>query len=192
MAQYRGMNATAFPRNICVLPKKTSGNLLRAAMSADLEVLPARQRGRPTLYHPAYCERVLKLASKGCCKAEIAAALGVSRKTLGLWAKAHPEFRDALRCAKDLEYAWWLKAGREGQFIKGWNAASWALQMRNRFGKRFQGSALPLRGEEPKEATNAAHLRDEMERKLSRIADTGAEGEVPREPDAGGAGKPHL
>jgi hypothetical protein len=157
-------------------------------MSADPEILPARPRGRPTLYHLAYCERVLELASKGCCKAEIAAALGVSGKTLGAWAKAHPEFRDALSCAKELEYAWWLKAGREGQFIRGWNAASWALQMRNRFGKRFRGGAAPASGEEAKEATNAGRLRDEMERKLSRIADACQEEEVPREPDAGGAG----
>ena len=159
-------------------------------MSADPESLPARPRERPTLYHAAHCERVLELAGAGCCKAEIAAALGVSRKTLGLWAKAHPEFRDALRCAKDLEYAWWLKAGREGQFIKGWNAASWALQMRNRFGKHFRAGAELSRGEEPKEASNAGRLRDEMERKLSRIADAGQEEDVSCEPDAGGAGKP--
>jgi hypothetical protein len=161
-------------------------------MSADPENLPARPRGRPTLYDAAHCERVLKLAGQGCCKAEIAAALCVSRKTLGAWAKAHPEFRDALSCAKDLEYAWWLKTGREGQFIRGWNAASWALQMRNRFGKRFCGGALPQHSEEPKEAANAGRLRDEMERKLSRIADTGQEEEVPGEPDTKRAGEPHL
>jgi hypothetical protein len=161
-------------------------------MSADLEILPARPRGRPTLYHPAYCERVLELASQGCCKAEIAAALCVSRKTLNSWAKAHPEFREALSCAKGLEYAWWLKTGREGQFVKAWNAASWALQMRNRFGKRFHDRAALSRGEEPKDATNAGRLRDEMERKLSRIADAGTEEEVPRQPDVKGAGEPHL
>src|SRR6516165_9593805 len=114
-------------------------------MSAVSEILPARPRGRPTLYHAAYCERVLDLASQGCCKAEISAALRVSRKTLDGWAKAHPEFREALTCAKELEYAWWLRAGREGQFVKGWNAASWALQMRNRFGKRFSGGAVTHR-----------------------------------------------
>ena len=50
-------------------------------MSADLEVLPARRRGRPSLYNSAYCDRVLELAAEGCCKAEIAAALQVSVKT---------------------------------------------------------------------------------------------------------------
>jgi hypothetical protein len=183
-AQTSGLNALALSRQYLRPSEKSSEIPLRAAMSADLEILPARPRGRPTLYHASYCERVLKLASQGCCKAEIAAALCVSRKTLGAWAKSHPEFREALKCAKDLEYAWWLKAGRKGQFIKGWNAASWALQMRNRFDKRFRSGAALAGGEEPKEAANAGRLRDEMERKLSRIADAGQEEEVPRGPDA--------
>ena len=190
-AQTGVLSVLALPGEIYAPPEYLP-NISRAAMSADLEILPARPRGRPTLYHAAHCERVLELAGQGCCKAEIAAALCVGRKTLDGWAKAHPEFRDALNCAKDLEYAWWLRAGREGQFIKGWNAASWALQMRNRFGKRFRSGTLPLRGEEPKGTANAGRLRDEMERKLSRIADAGSEEEVSREPDAEGAGKPHL
>jgi len=151
-------------------------------VSADLQILPARHRGRPTLYDCAYCERVLELAAQGCGKAEIAAALLVSRKTLSAWAAVHPEFREALSRAKDLEYAWWLKTGREGQFNKSWNAASWVLQMRNRFGERFGGRLPgPQSGEEPKDAMNAGRLRDEMERKLSRIADAGPEEEVPGE-----------
>lgn len=162
-------------------------------MSADLEILPVRHRGRPSLYNSAYCERILELAAQGCGKAEIAAALFVSRKTLNAWAQAHPEFREAMSRAKDLEYAWWLKTGREGQFVKTWNAASWALQMRNRFGKRFHDrTTLTLPGEEPKDAVNAERLREEMERKLSRIADAGPEEEVSFEPDPAGAGEPEL
>ncbi len=161
-------------------------------MSADLEILPARPRGRPSLYDRVYCERVLELAAEGCGKTEIAAALSVSRKTLSAWGNAHPEFREAISRAKDLEYAWWLAAGRKGQFIKTWNAASWALQMRNRFGERFHDRTPPQRGEEPKDGLNAERIRDEMERKLSRIANAGPEEEVSCEPDAGGAGDAQL
>ena len=153
-------------------------------MSADLEILPPRHRGRPSRYDAAYCERVLELAAEGCGKAEIAAALSVSRETLNAWIKARPEFREAMSRAKELEYAWWLAAGRKGQFVKTWNAASWALQMRNRFGARFRDRSSQHRGEEPKDAMNAERIRDELERKLSRIADAGAPEEVPCEPDA--------
>ncbi len=107
-------------------------------MSTDLEVLPARARGRPSLYNSAYCDRVLELAAEGCGKAEIAAALQVSVKTLNAWIKTHDDFRDAMSRAKELEYAWWLAAGRKGQFMRTWNASGWALQMRNRFRKRFR------------------------------------------------------
>ncbi|MGO9486466.1 MAG: hypothetical protein ACLPX9_18125 [Rhodomicrobium sp.] len=162
-------------------------------MAGDLEILGARPRGRPTLYDAAHCDRAIALAAQGCGKAEIAAALCIGRKTLDSWGTAHPEFREAMRRAKDLEYAWWLKAGREGQFIKTWNAASWALQMRNRFGKRFEGrSPAAQASEEPRDATNAERIRDQMERKLSRIADAGTAQEVSCEPDGGGAEKPGL
>jgi hypothetical protein len=159
-------------------------------VSADLEILPVRARGRPSLYDAAYCERVLELASEGCGKTEIAASLSISRKTLNAWIKAHPEFREAMERAKDLEYAWWLAAGRKGQFIKTWNATSWALQMRNRFGNRFRDRTP--RDEEPKDLMDAERLRAEIERKLSRIADAGTEEEGPRQSDAEGAAKSDL
>ena len=153
-------------------------------MTGDPEVLGARPRGRPSLYDATLCCRVLELAGSGCGKAEIAAGLGVSQRTLGAWGAAHPEFGEAMRQAKDLEYAWWLKTGREGQFIKNWNLASWELQMRSRFGKRFAGrGAAKQPAAQPKEGMNAGRIREEMERKLSRIADARAPEGVPRKPD---------
>ena len=161
-------------------------------MSADLQILPARSRGRPSLYDCAYCERVLELAAEGCGKAEIAAALSVSRKTLNAWIKAHGEFREAVRQAKDLEYAWWLATGRKGQFEKGWNAASWALQMRNRFGGYFADRSDKPAKRKRKGSKNAERLRAEMERKLSRIADAGEEEAISLLPDPGRTGDIEL
>lgn len=157
-------------------------------MSTDLEVLPARGRGRPSRYNTACCDRVLALAAEGCCKAEIAAALQVSVKTLDAWMKTYDEFREAMSNAKELEYAWWLAAGRKGQFLRTWNASGWALQMRNRFRKRFH-NRFPAQTETPEDSVNAEQLRAEMERKLSRIADAGAEDVVPGGTDAAGVEK---
>ena len=106
-------------------------------MDIDLEVLPARRRGRPSSYKSSYCDRVLYLAAEGCGKAEIAVGLGVSVKTLNAWAATYNDFREAMSDAKELEYAWWLAVGRKGQFTRNWNGSAWALQMRNRFRKRF-------------------------------------------------------
>ncbi len=153
-------------------------------MKGDLEVLGARSRGRPTLYDAAYCDRVLELGGQGCCKAEIAAALGVAGSTLDSWAAGHPEFRDAIRRARALEYAWWLEMGRTGMKDKNWNLAAWELQMQNRFGRRFTGrGAAKQRSLEPKDTIDAGRIREDMERKLSRIADGGVPEGVPCEPD---------
>jgi hypothetical protein len=160
-------------------------------MSTDLEVLATRGRGRPSRYNPAYCDRVLDLAAEGCCKAEIAAALQVSVKTLNAWAKTYDEFREAMSRAKELEYAWWLAVGRQNQFTRAWNASAWALQMRNRFRKRF-GDRRPAQDKTPEESVNAEQLRAEMERKLSRIADAGREDVVPGGTDAAGVEKPPV
>jgi hypothetical protein len=168
-----------------------SGREGRGLMTAHLKVLPAQTRGRPTLYKPAYCDSVLELAADGFGKVEIAAELKVDRRTLNAWVKAYPDFREAMRQAKELEYAWWLKTGRNGQFDKSWNAASWTLQMRNRFPDRFSDAKKPAK-EKRKEANNADRLREDMERKLSRIADASREARLPGEPDAGPVGEPDL
>ena len=157
-------------------------------MDIDLEVLPASRRGRPSSYKPLYCDRVLYLAAEGCGKAEIAVGLGVSVKTLNAWAATYDDFREAMSQAKELEYAWWLAVGRKCQFMRKWNSSAWALQMRNRFRKRF-GDRGPAKDKTPEESVNAEQLRAEMERKLSRIADTGAEDVVPGGTDAAGIEK---
>ena len=158
-------------------------------MELDLEVLPVRRRGRPSRYNSAYCDRVLVLAAEGCGKAEIAASLGVSVKTLNAWMQTFDDFREAMSRAKELEYAWWLRVGRTNQFTRSWNASAWALQMRNRFRKRF-GDRSPAKDETPEESVNAEQLRAEMERKLSRIADARAADIVSGEADAAGTEKP--
>ena len=160
-------------------------------MDTGLEVLPVRRRGRPCRYNPASCDRVLVLAAEGCGKAEIAAGLGVSVKTLNAWMTAFNDFREAMSEAKELEYAWWLKVGRENQFTRTWNASAWALQMRNRFRKRFHNRAPPSKNT-PEESVNAEELRAAMERKLSRIADARREESISCDPDAAGTHKPPL
>ena len=160
-------------------------------MDTDLEVLPIRRRGRPSRYSSTSCDRVLLLAAKGCGKAEIAAGLQVSVKTLNAWMAAYDEFREAMSRAKELEYAWWLTVGREKQFTRTWNASAWALQMRNRFRKRFGDRAPPSKSTS-EESVNAEELRAAMVRKLSRIADARREESVSCDPDSTGTDKPAL
>ena len=156
---------------------------MKSCLSASAGVLPA-------IIPPiaiAFSFSPLKVAEKP----RSPRGLGVSVKTLNAWAAAYEDFRQAMSEAKEVEYAWWLWVGRKNQFKRSWNASAWALQMRNRFRKRF-GYRSPAKDETPEENVNAEQLRAEMERKLSRIADAGREDVVPDEPDAGGVEKPSV
>ena len=143
-------------------------------------VPPRRKRGRPTDYDPAFCERVIEYGREGMCRQEICAELDISFQTFSNWLKVHREFFDAATRAKELENAWWLKAGREGIFNRHFNAQGWALQFRNRFPEQMR-----LRDPEPGDHTpqDVGALRHAMERKLSRIA-AGSAASVPFMPDA--------
>lgn len=88
---------------------------------------------RPTDYREEFCGRVIELGRKGKSKAQIAAALDVSRQTLDAWTKAHPEFLDAINAARDLAQAWWEDQGQTGLYAERFNATAFIFQMKNRF-----------------------------------------------------------
>lgn len=92
------------------------------------------KRGRPTDYRPEMCETVIACGREGKSKAEIAAALDVTRETIYEWAKRHPDFSDALHRAHDLSLAWWEEKSRTG-LEKGssFNAALWKQAVSGRF-----------------------------------------------------------
>ena len=92
-----------------------------------------RPVGRPSLYRPEYCEKVIELGRQGCSPAEIASELDVDRATLGYWADQYQEFSAALTRAKTHEQAWWEKAGKSGMIADKFNAAVWTKSVTARF-----------------------------------------------------------
>ena len=117
--------------------------------------------GRPTLYRPEYCERVIELGRKGKSPAQIAADLDVARATLVLWAEAHPEFMAAFTRARDLAQAWFEDKGQEGMFIPGFNASLWSKQVSSRYPDDYtERQKRELTGAEggPVETVTTIHL----------------------------------
>lgn len=92
-----------------------------------------RPVGRPSSYDPAFCEQAVALGREGKSKAYIASQIGVHRETLDQWAKAHPEFADAIAHARDLAQAWWEDAGQKGMAEKQFNERVWSRSMAARF-----------------------------------------------------------
>ncbi len=70
--------------------------------------------GRPSLYSPDMCERIIEAGKQGMAVAEMASELGVAKSTLYLWAKEHPEFSDSFTSAQDEAEAWWARNLRGG------------------------------------------------------------------------------
>jgi helix-turn-helix resolvase-like protein len=132
---------------------------------------PKRGRGRPTTYDPAFCERVIELGERGKSKAQIARALRVSRKSLYLWMKIHPEFAEAMKEAEFAALAWWEDVGQAGLTIPKFNAALYAFNMKNRFREFYADKVDVAHTQEEPEERQLSDL--ELARRIAFIFHNG-------------------
>lgn len=89
--------------------------------------------GRPTLYRPEYCEKVIEWGRLGKSKAWMTATLEISRLTFADWERAHPAFLAATMRAVELSQKWWEDAGQNGMVANQFNSNVWVKNMNNRF-----------------------------------------------------------
>ena len=110
-------------------------------MTEETEKRPV---GRPSLYDPSYCEQAIELGKIGKSTESIGAILGVGTATLYRWMDAHPEFREAIAIAKDMELDWWETMAQthmvENKESDKLNASIWARSMAARFPKKYRES----------------------------------------------------
>lgn len=69
--------------------------------------------GRPSDYDPAFCEQVIEFGKEGLLPVSMAVRLGVTKSTIHLWAKVHPEFSDAFNLAREHCEAYHMEKGCE-------------------------------------------------------------------------------
>ena len=103
-----------------------------------------RPVGRPSLYDPAYCDKVVELGALGKSVEQISSNLGVSLRTMYTWRDAYPEFLHALDEAKAAEQTWWedqaqayMLEHKDGAKL---NASIWSRSMAARFPKKYRES----------------------------------------------------
>lgn len=90
--------------------------------------------GRPTKYHPKYCQQLIDHMSQGLAIESFAAKLNVSIPTVYEWRKVHKEFSNAFEIGKAKSFAVWEKIGMSGMMKPGTVvSAMWAYNMRCRF-----------------------------------------------------------
>ena len=113
-------------------------------MTDTTETQEKRPVGRPSLYDPAYCEQAIELGKIGKSTEAIGAILGVGTATLYRWRDEHPEFREALDIAKDMELYWWEEQAQaymvENKESDRLNASLWSRSMAARFPKKYRES----------------------------------------------------
>lgn len=99
--------------------------------------------GRPSLYKPEYCDKVLELGAQGYSVVEMAAAIGVSRSTIEEhWPAAHEEFSEAFARAREVSQAWWEEQGRKSLHADKFQAQLYSRSMAARFPKDWRESKL--------------------------------------------------
>lgn len=92
--------------------------------------------GRPSLYKPEYCEKLIEHMSSGLSFETFGASIDVCRATVFNWVNEHPEFLDAKKKAFDKCQIFWEKIGVEGIWDtkeKSLNTGNYVFQMKNRF-----------------------------------------------------------
>jgi transposase len=113
-------------------------------MTDTTETQEKRPVGRPSLYDPAYCEKVVELGRIGKSVEQIAAILNVSLRTMYSWRDAHEDFLHALDDAKTYEQAWWEEQAAaymvENKESDRLNASLWSRSMAARFPKKYRES----------------------------------------------------
>jgi len=113
-------------------------------MTETADVPAKRPVGRPTLYDPAYCDKVIELGRIGKSVEQIASILNVSLRTMYSWRDAHEEFLHALDDAKTYEQAWWEEQAAaymvENKESDRLNSTLWSRSMAARFPKKYRES----------------------------------------------------
>jgi transposase len=102
--------------------------------------------GCPSAYKPEYCQQVIDAGDEGKSKVEMAAEIGVTRKTFDNWSAEFPEFLLAIESAMERSQAWWEKVGRahiteqygEGAAGSKVNANLYSRSMAARFPKDWR------------------------------------------------------
>ena len=110
----------------------------------ETETFQKRPVGRPSLYDPAYCEKVIELGKLGKSIEQICFDLNTPVRTLYEWRDRYPEFSQALEDAKGFEQAWWenqahsyMVETKEGARL---NHSLWSRSMAARFPKKYRES----------------------------------------------------
>lgn len=92
--------------------------------------------GRPTMYKPEYCEKVIECMGKGLSVHAFAGEVGVSKDAVYAWRDKHSEFAEAIKIGRGKLHAFFEKMGLHAMAgkIPKFNASTYIFTMKNKCG----------------------------------------------------------
>ncbi len=113
---------------------------MKKKVAPKLPKKPAAIIGRPTIYKPEFCEKLIEHMKSGLSFESFGATIGVSRDRVYKWAQEHEAFAEAKARALDESLLFWEKQGNLGLWgdKEGpqFNNVVWVFSMKNRHGWR--------------------------------------------------------
>jgi transposase len=94
--------------------------------------MPKPRLGRPSKYHPNYCDEIINFMATGYSVTAFAGSILVSRSTVYKWADEHPDFSDALNIGQARSSVWWENCLQNTAMTGQGNATAAIFGLKNR------------------------------------------------------------
>lgn len=107
-----------------------------------------RPVGRPSLYDPAFCEKVIEWGKIGKSRAWMCSRMEIGRTTMQRWEQEHEDFRVALTLAEAHAQAYWEDLGHDNIATREFQANIWSRSMAARFPKDWREKSAVVGGDE--------------------------------------------
>jgi len=139
-------------------------------------LMPKPRVGRPTKYHPMYCEAIIDFMAEGYSVTAFAGSILVSRPTIYVWANEHLEFLDALKVGQARSAIWWENCLRDNALTGNGNATAAIFGLKNRVvddwrDKRDLDFSSSDKSMSPKAALDLSKLSPAALAELGRLSD---------------------
>jgi DNA-binding transcriptional regulator YiaG len=122
----------------------------KGASKRDKDATKGGGSGLRKEYQKRFCNVVIDQGRQGKSRAQIAAYLGVSRRTLATWERNHEDFKDAMEIADERALAYLEGLAMKGLKLKHFQSALLNKLMAARYPKEYgEKSKLEIEGEAP-------------------------------------------
>lgn len=135
-----------------------------------------RPMGRPTIYDPAFCEKIKAWGKLGKSRAWMCSQLEIGRTTMQRWEHEHEEFRLALTVSEAHAQAYWEDLGQDNISTREFQANVWSRSMAARFPKDWREKSAVVGGDEDDRPVQIDVSADAFTRRIAGLASRPTEG----------------